>query len=649
MDGLFQLIIKTSVYGSITGLLILIIKLILKEKLTPRWSHLLWILLVIKMIVPFGPESNFSIFNKIENREISDNSSYDNKLYNNLVTKDNTQISDIINPHYSKVESTSNINKNLLDYDIEPLDANLMAFNSEKFTKYIRILWILVTISILLFVVISYGVIYIKLNKYPNKSIQKLDNILEDAKELLYIRKDIKIIVNSYINTPAITGVFSPRILLPINMVNLKDSELKHIFLHELAHYKRKDNFLNGVLLIIQSIHWFNPLIWYFFKKLRENTELATDEKVLNILKDENYHDYGLTLLTVLSKINGNRFQPNLVGMATNKKDMERRIMNIKFMKKSKSKKILLTAVGMLVVGATSLTILTSAQSITQFSYADTKKSDTLKEHKLNEMQNTFFNLVKFMEDNKDISVDELRSNVKNLKLKETEQLGKDNRADIYIKGNGQIKVYYVKRDGQGPYLARNVEYILKNEDSQVKTIRLAHVNVSSDKKVISLQLSTESSKELNNSSKLLNLDILRSELYPTYVRLLKEIESKDCFTKKDLLKFNERFKEIGMPYDPSSDSFDIRDDYARLIINFNEKTEQVSTVELSDVSSNRGDKEYITTKTKSLEYDNWDVQEYYSEEYNLTYNKIGHLITIDNENVNDAKNTFIKFMRDDN
>src|SRR5699024_26651 len=202
--------------------------------------------------------------------------------------------------------------------------------------------------------------------------------------------------------TPSLIGIFKPIILLPVNMVDLNAKQIEYIFLHELSHYKRKDNLLNLILILIQSLHWFNPFIWYLFKRLREDIELATDEKVLNILNCNEFDDYGLTLISVLSRIKNKKRQHSFVYMAKNKKNVENRIMNIKFMKNSKNKNIAFTLVGILAIGVAAPAILTNAKIDNDIVYANNEDTNISKNN-LSEMQNTYFNLIELKESNAEL------------------------------------------------------------------------------------------------------------------------------------------------------------------------------------------------------------------------------------------------------
>lgn len=65
MSDVFHFILQSSLYAGIVGLVIIFIKLALKNRLSAKWHYLLWMVLVIKLLVPYGPESAVSLFNKV--------------------------------------------------------------------------------------------------------------------------------------------------------------------------------------------------------------------------------------------------------------------------------------------------------------------------------------------------------------------------------------------------------------------------------------------------------------------------------------------------------------------------------------------------------------------------------------------------------
>jgi hypothetical protein len=53
------------------------------------------------------------------------------------------------------------------------------------------------------------------------------------------------------------------------------------VLLHELAHLRRRDPLTNGLLVLAQSVHWFNPLARFAVARCRAERELACDAVVM--------------------------------------------------------------------------------------------------------------------------------------------------------------------------------------------------------------------------------------------------------------------------------------------------------------------------------------------------------------------------------
>lgn len=60
---IFSSVLITSLYATVVGLVIILIKGILKNKLNAKWHYLIWYVFILKLILPFGPESAVSLFN----------------------------------------------------------------------------------------------------------------------------------------------------------------------------------------------------------------------------------------------------------------------------------------------------------------------------------------------------------------------------------------------------------------------------------------------------------------------------------------------------------------------------------------------------------------------------------------------------------
>jgi len=71
-------------------------------------------------------------------------------------------------------------------------------------------------------------------------------------------------------------------LLLPEGIADrLSPAQLKAIVAHELCHVKRHDNLMGAIHMIVESLFWFHPLVWWIGLRLVEERERACDEEIL--------------------------------------------------------------------------------------------------------------------------------------------------------------------------------------------------------------------------------------------------------------------------------------------------------------------------------------------------------------------------------
>jgi len=67
LPHLFDWVIETSIMASILVGVILCVKVLLRNRLTPRWHYLLWMILIVRLILPWSPGSSFSVYSILLN------------------------------------------------------------------------------------------------------------------------------------------------------------------------------------------------------------------------------------------------------------------------------------------------------------------------------------------------------------------------------------------------------------------------------------------------------------------------------------------------------------------------------------------------------------------------------------------------------
>jgi beta-lactamase regulating signal transducer with metallopeptidase domain len=123
--------------------------------------------------------------------------------------------------------------------------------------------------------------------------------IMEQCHRQLGLARRILLRRTSLASCPAVCGLLHPVILLPGRVADeLSASELRGVLLHELAHVRRRDLWVNCVQSLLQIVYWWHPLLWLANGRIRLVREEAVDEAVLTALSPQ-AEEYPETLLRV--------------------------------------------------------------------------------------------------------------------------------------------------------------------------------------------------------------------------------------------------------------------------------------------------------------------------------------------------------------
>jgi cell division protein FtsI (penicillin-binding protein 3) len=110
----------------------------------------------------------------------------------------------------------------------------------------------------------------------------------------------VQIRSSAAIETPAVTGVLSPVILLPREAAGWTAERRELVLAHELAHVARHDCLAHIIVQVACALHWFDPLAWLAARRLRTERELAADDRVLaGGARASSYAEHLLALATM--------------------------------------------------------------------------------------------------------------------------------------------------------------------------------------------------------------------------------------------------------------------------------------------------------------------------------------------------------------
>ncbi|MFZ1752026.1 MAG: M56 family metallopeptidase, partial [Saprospiraceae bacterium] len=140
--------------------------------------------------------------------------------------------------------------------------------------------------------------------------------IFAKVKQHFAISSSISIGESKYIKSPALLGILKPIVLFPVGVINQLDpKETEAIIAHELAHFVRKDIYVNILQTIVEVMFYYHPAMWWISANIRLERETCCDDLAIGYMGDhlhyaktlvkmqEMYHQsYGTSLALNFSK-----------------------------------------------------------------------------------------------------------------------------------------------------------------------------------------------------------------------------------------------------------------------------------------------------------------------------------------------------------
>lgn len=313
-------LLDSSLMGSILIVLIILVRLTFKKRLSTHCQYLIWFLLIVRLIIPYAPESSISIFNVF--------------LHLNIKTWPGHVIGVQTNSQATwSTDSQLPISTTVNDADDYTHRIERSFFDSNE--NIVFGIWLIGALSLTIYTI----TLTARMRRILKNGAKVTDvgaiGLFEECKLALNIKSTPVLIESSVIRSPMAAGTLRPHIILPSGIVTeLSQEKLRFIILHELAHLQRKDIYVNWITTLLQIFHWFNPLIWYAFNQMREDRELACDANVLSVLKPDEYKSYGDAIICLLERFSYPVYDHTVAGFASGKSHIKQRMAKIAAYKK---------------------------------------------------------------------------------------------------------------------------------------------------------------------------------------------------------------------------------------------------------------------------------------------------------------------------
>ena len=349
LSEIFNWILRGSLYSVAAVFIIVILQKLTRRALSARWRYSLWLILLARLVLPAGLETNWSLWNLTAPERWID-----------LIVSGEKTAADTKMPTASSAASGGDRQESMQSGENRFLRNlyGLNGFSPRVIRQALPVIWLagaLVMFACAAFVNLR---LWNSVRGLSPATDSELLELFEDCKRQMRVKTMAGLVVADRVENPFLFGFIRPRVLLPAGMVRqVSSDQLRCVLLHELAHLKRGDIVTGWLLAILQSLHWFNPVIWWAFYRLRFDRETACDALVLSRMPDETRCHYGDALIGMLGRFNHPQHLPAIVaGIFENKKRFKRRLIMIKKFKTPSRREIIMAAVLLAVLSIALLT-----------------------------------------------------------------------------------------------------------------------------------------------------------------------------------------------------------------------------------------------------------------------------------------------------
>lgn len=274
---IFKTVLVLSLFGFGITAVLLVLKPITAKKLPARWQYCVWVAVLISMVLP---------------------------AYKLIPKKEAQRLAEIPKNQTVQTQQPQTQEKNTpdtvvtFDTPIEYREVNLSPKIQIRLFDLIAYIWSAGALIFLLAVIISYfGFLH---RKRKNSVIISDNKIFSEVKNELKISKHIGLKAAADIKSPMLVGVLFPTVYIPCR--EIPDDNMRMVLLHELTHYKRKDLLVKWFAILVNAVHWFNPLCYLACANLSEACEVSCDMSVTKNMPEDEQKLYMQTILNLATE-----------------------------------------------------------------------------------------------------------------------------------------------------------------------------------------------------------------------------------------------------------------------------------------------------------------------------------------------------------
>lgn len=268
------MVLSMSLSGALLILLLFFGERIMKNRLSRQWQYYIWLVVLMRLLLPFGPEASLM-----------------GQVY---------QAGDGV---IAQMSQKAHLTAQNSGRDCEQESGQSPVLRNPQTApagKYLWVIWLVVALGMLIRKISLYQryIRCVRAGAEPVSDLALLDRLAETAQKL-GIGRAVELSVNPHVASPMMVGCFHPCIVLPC--AEVQERKFCYMAMHELIHYKRRDILYKWLVQLTVCLHWFNPFVYLMRREMERACEFSCDEAVVAQMGYDHAADYGETLLDAMA------------------------------------------------------------------------------------------------------------------------------------------------------------------------------------------------------------------------------------------------------------------------------------------------------------------------------------------------------------
>lgn len=317
-------LLEITIYSGVIFTATMLLKTLLKSKMSPLLHYAVWLALVLRLVMPFTIASPVRLFVIPSGAQSAASTQAGSLSYEPAVTPDITGT--------DATDARPQPQAASLAVQSESLSAAPAVQTPEglPWQQVVTIIWLAGAGGGFVYLAVLYTAMRRRFRASASAPSARLLALFEDTKAEVGVNSDIKLTCPYDYGAPSL--MFPKTIIMPAGAIlAMNDEQIAFALRHELTHYKRRDHIICMLLAALGIVYWFNPFVWAALRYIRADMETACDASVVKRLSAEGKRRYASLIVSLFARPARGRLvlgmaQPNV------RKAAERRVKGI-FMK----------------------------------------------------------------------------------------------------------------------------------------------------------------------------------------------------------------------------------------------------------------------------------------------------------------------------